>query len=741
MILGHPLLGAQVAEHRVLVQIVSSHNENNCTHLCFVRKRSPRDFFSILLDLNRRLFSTVVLITAIVYFLSIFDVAFIVEGNLWLSNRGDASQHLIGLRYFVRDEWRFPLFHVPTLGYPRGTNIIFTDSIPLVALIFKILAPLVPHDFNPFGLWICVCYLLLAHAFSSLLYHFGHRSLIAAVAGGLFAVMTPFFMERLLFQHPALCGHFLVVYALVLYFKVADSQKTQRQFLLFTLLLVVALLIQIYLFAMVASIYVCAVLNAVVQPKRSWRELRISILTTVAALAATILLAGHLSQSAQLPSAEGFGYYSMNLLGPVASYYGGGFLSYGRVDATGGQYEGFNYWGAGIILLLWGGAPDLFKNVGALFSRRLCPVMLGFFALTVFALSNQVYLGQYRILSYDFPAPLGYLAEQFRSSGRFFWVVSYAVMALAVLNGLGVRRKWVATVLVLGAVGLQLADTGSIRNSLRQVANFSEERPVAREGWRPIIDAHSLIVLLPPTQCGGSHRDYAEIGRSAAESGVALHSFWAARHPMATLESCRTLNKDVLDYGFQSRVLYIVDKRTALSFRQRPDLRKFCSELGGRTVCTLQRADLNLPPLAPDRRLALWPADRRRLSSFEFTNFLGIGWSYSEGERVWALGYRSELFFRLPSCADATSLRVNLRFVGRKGRTLTMWANGGSPVTRNYSELIIEDLVIPIGVCEPDDPMVAVTFVVDKPVSTLEIGEGGDARPLGLHLMEIELLL
>ena len=681
------------------------------------------------------------LITAIVYFLSIFDIAFIIEGNLWLSNRGDASRHLIGLRYFVRNEWHFPLFHVSTLGHPQGTNIIFTDSIPLVALIFKLLTPLVPPDFHPFGLWIVVCYLLLAHAFSSLLYHFGHRTLIAAVAGGLFAVMTPFFMERLLRQQAALCGHFLVVYALVLYFKVADSQKTQRHFLLFTLLLVVALLIQVYLFAMVAAIYGCAVLNAVVRPKRSWRELRISILTTVAALAATILLAGHLSQSVHLLSSLGFGHYSMNLLAPVASYHDG-FLSYRRLDATGGQFDGFNYWGAGIMLLLCASVPDLFKNVGALFRRRLWPLMLGFFAITLFALSNQVYLGQYRVLSYDVPAPLGYLAEQFRSSGRFFWVVSYAVMVLAVLSGLGVRRKWVATVLVLGAVGLQLADTGSIRNSLRQVANFSEERPVAKEGWRPIIDAHRLIVLLPPTQCGGSRRDYAEIGRSAAESGVALHSFWAARHPMAALESCRTLNEDVLDYGFQSRVLYVVDKGTALSFRQRPDLRKFCSQLGGRTVCTLQRAGLNLPPLSPDRRLALWPADRRRLSSFEFADFLGIGWSYFERRGVWSLGYRSELFFRLPSCTDATSLRVKiLPFVGPKGQTLTVWANGGSPVTRNYSEPTIKDLVIPIGVCEPDDPMVAVTFVVDKPVSPLEIGEGGDARPLGLHLMEIELLL
>ena len=57
MILGHPLLGAQVAEHRVLVQIVSSHNGNNYTHLCFVRKRSPGDFFSILLVNDMELFA------------------------------------------------------------------------------------------------------------------------------------------------------------------------------------------------------------------------------------------------------------------------------------------------------------------------------------------------------------------------------------------------------------------------------------------------------------------------------------------------------------------------------------------------------------------------------------------------------------------------------------------------------------------------------------------------------------
>ena len=50
VVLAHPLLRAEVAEHRVLMKILSSHRENNTTHLCFYRKCSDRDFFSTLLD-------------------------------------------------------------------------------------------------------------------------------------------------------------------------------------------------------------------------------------------------------------------------------------------------------------------------------------------------------------------------------------------------------------------------------------------------------------------------------------------------------------------------------------------------------------------------------------------------------------------------------------------------------------------------------------------------------------------
>ena len=96
--------------------------------------------------LNRRLFMCVragmpngapVLagLAGLLYALSLFDLDFVLgKGPYWTQPFGDTITHLIGAMYFIRDEWRFPLFFVPQLGFPEGTNIIFMDSLPLLAL-------------------------------------------------------------------------------------------------------------------------------------------------------------------------------------------------------------------------------------------------------------------------------------------------------------------------------------------------------------------------------------------------------------------------------------------------------------------------------------------------------------------------------------------------------------------------------------------------------------------------------
>ena len=52
-------------------------------------------------------------------------------------------------------------------------------------------------------------------------------------------------------------------------------------------------------------------------------------------------------------SAQGFGDYSMNLLSPIVPQRSGLFKSMNAIiDSTGGQYEGFNYFGFGGLLII-----------------------------------------------------------------------------------------------------------------------------------------------------------------------------------------------------------------------------------------------------------------------------------------------------------------------------------------------------------------------------------------------------
>ena len=55
----------------------------------------------------------------------------------WLYNTNDASLHQLGWHFFKNDVWRFPLGANPTYGDGIGNSIVYTDSIPFLALFFK----------------------------------------------------------------------------------------------------------------------------------------------------------------------------------------------------------------------------------------------------------------------------------------------------------------------------------------------------------------------------------------------------------------------------------------------------------------------------------------------------------------------------------------------------------------------------------------------------------------------------
>ncbi|MBV8378621.1 MAG: hypothetical protein JO279_16615, partial [Verrucomicrobia bacterium] len=71
----------------------------------------------------------------------------------WLCG-GDYGTQFLGW-HFYRNEplWQLPFGLVRSYGEQRGSSLVYTDSIPLFAFIFRPFSPALPHYFQYVGLW------------------------------------------------------------------------------------------------------------------------------------------------------------------------------------------------------------------------------------------------------------------------------------------------------------------------------------------------------------------------------------------------------------------------------------------------------------------------------------------------------------------------------------------------------------------------------------------------------------
>ena len=90
-------------------------------------------------------------------FLAVYGVRVLDPTSVdWILNNPspDPAQHYLGWELFRRSP-----VHLPYIGanynavYPFRTSVLFTDSLPLAALLFKLLGGVLPARFQYFGWW------------------------------------------------------------------------------------------------------------------------------------------------------------------------------------------------------------------------------------------------------------------------------------------------------------------------------------------------------------------------------------------------------------------------------------------------------------------------------------------------------------------------------------------------------------------------------------------------------------
>lgn len=405
---------------------------------------------------------------------SLFDWSFIAgRHEFWRFPRGtiggsetDMAQALAGYLYYVGSSWHLPLFYVASLGMPVGTNIIFLGSVPIVALIGKLTCTLIGATINLYGAYLFLCFALPGVMMTLVLITAKVRYALATIVAAIFANSTPALLWR--WGHMELEAHFLLIGALALYLVSLNKRSWSGFAAAWIAYLILTYLTNIYLFGMVGTVWLCAVLQRRLNGLHTTREAVGAGVLTVALVMTVIILSGQFSGGTGPPFSTGYGLFSMNLLSPFVPPQESGLLPWvGRVIDPNGypyQYEGFNYLGMGLLLasllVLPTEAGWLRRNLW-----RHSSLLVAFAALTVFAISHRVLAGHWLLFELPMPRYVFWTLGIFRSSGRFFWLIGYAQMAMVIILGFR-RARPVLALCLAGAAILQLCDVQPLREGI-----------------------------------------------------------------------------------------------------------------------------------------------------------------------------------------------------------------------------------------------------------------------------------
>lgn len=533
----------------------------------------------------------------------------------WLLRENDSLQHYLGWQFFRRDAWQWPLGSMGNLASSLGASVVYTDSVPLLALALKPFHAWLPDPLQYLGLFMLANLTLNAGVGCALLQRSGLGPM-AALAGSLLMASLPMAIMRGLgaHGHEALSAHWLLLLGiwLSLYAPAPDTRAGWR----WLLLLSAAVLIHFYLFFMLGVMWAAWWCGSAWRT-RAWRgraQRRAALLwlvLTPAMVAAVMWGAGYFGYGGG--EGGGYGVFSAEVLTYFNPRSEAWFLQHGETESLSaffagwatpvwGQYEGQAYAGlGGIGVLLLGAYVLMFrrqwpaqKEQGQAQGR--CPPGMGWLlaataGMFVFSLSDRVVLGSW-LFELDYARWAGPLAEVLRSGGRLAWPLLYVLLlgALVLLAGRwpGRRLGW----LLAGLVLVQLLDLkdwyASVHRHLdvRMAVAAEEPEPYAvlqDKTLEPLWQSRERILALLPENIAVL-RPYVWL---AAANGMSINIAHLARASHATLvEAARPVKEQLLDGRLDQRAVYLVsDAELAALVCRRPRVR--CREHAAITLVWL----------------------------------------------------------------------------------------------------------------------------------------------------------
>lgn len=469
------------------------------------------------------------LLMGLSFVLGVYGPEFVAGTSVfWRTEVRDVTQYVAGFNFYFSAPWLRPWFYFDALNYPQGTLATFVDAIPLYALLLKLLVPSTWAPFNPYGVWVALCFGFQAVGAWWIAKALQQKSWMFLITLVLLLLSFPALLDRI--GHISLMSHWLLLFALALYLQsVRQGEWPHKSW---TALCFVAFFINIYFFVMVCGVFASAWLST---PQPNFRKAVQALLMPAAVIAIAAFLTLWPLPSGKPTPEFGFGFYAMNLAAPWA---GGHWLpvpqSFGLNPIAGftyiggpGQYEGFNYLGLGVLMLMAFSAMRMLPSIWR--HKALFGLLLVF---AIYAVSDHVTLGQKTLMEFNYPAWLLPVTSQFRASGRFFWLVAYVLLVVSLYKTHQKLKAPQFTAVALLVLLLQATDLQGVYQGLQYRLHREDPPVITPEKWDAALgNSVRVVYAYPKFKCGqDTQNSLLPLMKYASQRQLKLNTGYIARY-------------------------------------------------------------------------------------------------------------------------------------------------------------------------------------------------------------------
>lgn len=682
-----------------------------------------------------------------------------VKNENWLLSGGDEMQHYLGWIFYRQSSWSFPIGLNPNWDIGMNNSVVFSDSIPLLAIAGKFLSPLIPERFQYFGIYLFVSFICQSVFAWKIFRLFTSSQLICLLGTGLILFSQP--MLSLLPDNIPVASHFLIIAALYLCLKHSVKHDLISWFVLF----VISLLVHPYIFAIVYVLWLSSSCEICFLKKQKGLSNFLKEIVISLSLCLSIgWQAGYLSVGSSSASESGLGYgiFKINLLG-FANPNGWSYL-------LENLYTQPTWWGEQPIYLGLGGLIALCivivngKKTLSLFKQCIGnhPLLtITLILLTIFAISNKIEIGS-QAAYIELPKVIEKILGIFRISSRMFWPTFYLFLFFLVYALQKIYTRKICIGILALCFFTQVLDLSAGWIPLRAktmltTENKYTETPLKDPFWKwaalnyeKIIIVPSRLNLKPDFMARMLSSDWKIFGRFASSNHMSTNAVYLARYnEQKILIYSQELMASIDSNEFNNNSIYVINKDevgpiACLLLENKENLFAKVDSYYVVAPNYFKRSDVQAPPPSVDIKMLTSVPKIKESILFSSSNqdlqpyILCKGWSEKEGWGVWSNDKKSKIIFRIPEGAPST-LDLNLRaFVTPSIPTqfIELSVNGGERQKIKLKDFNNNLISIPIPRSSLKDGILSLDLVLKNASSPTSAGiSNHDNRLLSIGLV------